>query len=290
MNYELGTTIIDELKICYIAEFAIIEELKTVDYGCTIDFPDFTFYRTISHHFKYAYDICIKSASGWQKIATACFGRYGDMVDKQYFFFRVENRVLYDANLFEFTMSIPVQLGLMFNNFTSIDLAIDFKTDIAKLMKRMWHRKDITTIINGKAIKNRTATITNLKLIYNTSLDRLKSLTVYVKQAKAANNKTKGVTVQAYNKTNEITLSSNKDYINHFYGNPKRLYRLEVHLNNAEIQDYCKSLNTYQNENIIYDKDFLTNMFYYHLSSVIRFTKGRKKLDWRDIIKSNGKI
>ena len=35
MNYELGTTIIDELKICYIAEFAIIEELKTVDYGAT---------------------------------------------------------------------------------------------------------------------------------------------------------------------------------------------------------------------------------------------------------------
>ena len=37
-------------------------------------------------------------------------------------------------------------------------------------------------------------------------------------------------------------------------------------------------------DDLIFDKEFLTNMFYYHLVSVVRFTRGRTQLDWRDIL------
>ena len=46
---------------------------------------------------------------------------------------------------------------------------MDIKTDIVRLVRRLWHREDITTIINGKAIKDRTVEIDNLKLIYSAS-------------------------------------------------------------------------------------------------------------------------
>ena len=65
---------------------------------------------------------------------------------------------------------------------------------------------------------------------YSVSLDRLKNPTLYFKQAKAIHNKSKGIVVTAYNKMAEIE-ESGKDYILEFYGNPKRLNRLEVHLN-----------------------------------------------------------
>ena len=147
------------------------------------------------------------------------------------------------------------------------------------MIRRMWHREDITTIINGKAIKDRKKTLPNVNLVYSTSLDRLKGMTVYVKQAKAAHDKSKGITIQAYNKLQEIEEASKKEYIKEFYGNPNKLYRIEVHLNNEEIKDYCKSHNTYQDIYMINDSAMLADMFTYHLSAVIRFTKGRTKLN-----------
>ena len=300
MAYEIGKTIIDELKLCYEADMTVLEDLASVNYGESYDSgnlysksndpANFSFYRTTSHHFKYAYDVCIGGINERKKVATARFGRYGDVEVSDYFFYRVENYVLYDFDLLQYTLTIPEMLGMCFHNFTSLDIAIDARTDIARLMRRMWHREDVTTIINRKAIKDRKAIVKHLNLTYSTSLERLKNLTVYVKQSKASHDKTKGVTVQAYNKGNEISEASHKDYIREFYGNPKRLYRLEVHLNNAEIKDYCKRLDVSQDLNMIYDQTFLTDMFYYHLSSVIRFTKGREKLDWKDIIKNNGRL
>ena len=63
------------------------------------------------------------------------------------------------------------------------------------------------------------------------------------------------------------------------YEDPNKLYRIEVHLNNEEIKDYCKSHNTYQDIYMINDSAMLADMFTYHLSAVIRFTKGRTKLN-----------
>lgn len=290
MAYETGRTVIDLLKICYVADSDILSDLKYLNPGQYLDFGDFIFRRTTSHHFQYAYDVYTGETGDIMVLATARFGRYGDSEESGYFFYRVANRVLYDRGLLEFTLSIPESLGMVFHNFTAMDIAIDTKTDMALMMKRLWHRDDITTIINGKAVRDRKAVVKNLNLVYSTSLDRMKYLTVNVKQAKAAHDKTKGITVQAYNKMREIEESSHKDYIREYYGNPKRLYRLEVRLNNAEIQDYCRRQGITPGLDMVYDEDMLSGIFYYHLSSVIRYTKGREKLDWKYLIARNGKV
>ena len=290
MAYETGRAVIDLLKICYVADTDILSDLKDLNPGQSLDFGDFRFRRTTSHHFQYAYDVSTGDIGNIMVVAAARFGRYGDNEENGYFFYRIANHVLYDRDLLKFTLSIPESLGMVFHNFTAMDIAIDAKTDIAMMMKRLWHRDDITTIINGKAVRDRKAVVKNLNLVYSTSLDRMKYLTVNVKQAKAAHDKTKGVTVQAYNKMREIEESSYKDYIREYYGNPKKLYRLEVRLNNAEIQDYCRRLGIITRLDMVYDEGRLSDMFYYHLSSVIRYTKGRTKLNWKDLIAHNGKV
>ena len=94
-----------------------------------------------------------------------------------------------------------------------------------------------------------------------------------------------GLTMCAYNKGNEIDKASGKEYIREFYGNPKMLHRLEVHLNNQEIKDYCRNVvNVVQDIELLSDQDFLDAMYDYHLSSLLRFTRGRKKLDWNEIL------
>ena len=113
---------------------------------------------------------------------------------------------------------------------------------------------------------------------------KLSNPTISVKQAKAVKDKSKGLTLCGYNKTKEIETSSHKDYIKQFYGNPKSLHRLEVHQNNEEIKDFCKVNNIPQDINLITDQQFLDAMYDAHLSSLLRFTKGRTKLNWRDIL------
>ena len=90
--------------------------------------------------------------------------------------------------------------------------------------------------------------------------------------------------VCCYDKKAEVETESHKQYILDFYNNPKSLHRLEVHLNADEIRTYCSVVHIVQSVDLIFDKEFLTNMFYYHLAAVVRFTRGRTKLDWRDIL------
>ena len=290
MPYETGSVIIDALKLCYEASAEVLEDLKAINLGMRRKYGDYVFCRETSHHFRYAYGVLMENGDSLGKVMTVGVGIYGDNQERNFAFFRVENHVLYNSLLLKRVLALPEQMGMVFHNFTAIDLAVDIKTDIVRLIRRLWHREDITTIINGKAIKYRTVEIDNLKLIYSASLQRLKGASLLIKQARARQDKSKGLTVQVYNKGKEIEAVSHKYYIQEFYGNPKRLYRLEVHQNNAEIQDYCRKVNRVQDIDMVYDQEFLTAMFYYHLSAVLRFTKGRKKLAWPDIIACNGRL
>ena len=113
---------------------------------------------------------------------------------------------------------------------------------------------------------------------YSTSLDRLHHLTITLRQEKARKHKDKGITVQSYDKKAEIETVSGKDYILKHYGKPRFLFRLEVRLRYQELQDYCKKEKLIQSAEMVFDPAFLQGAFYYHLSSVLRFTKGRRRL------------
>jgi hypothetical protein len=197
--------------------------------------------------------------------------------------------VLYDPARLGLVLRLPNELGMVFHNITMVDLAKDFTINPVTIIKKLYKDTSTITIINGKAVKDRKMIIAGVSQSYSVSLDRLKNPTLYFKQAKAIHNKSKGIVVTAYNKMAEIE-ESGKDYILEFYGNPKRLNRLEVHLNSQEISDYFKKCGVVQDLSLIMDEDFRSEMYFYHLSSVIRFTKKRNGIPWEEILKCNGRV
>lgn len=275
---KLGTTIIDELRLCYIAEPSFLDDLSLTAVGERIDFADFSMVRILGQHFRYLFKVFI----GKKQVGNFYYGQYG-VVDSCYAWFKFENQVLYDSELFRTTLDIPYKLKLTFNNITALDLTKDFKKNIVNVIRRLYKDERFTTIVNGKAVKNRKQIIPEFHIDYSVSLERLRNPTFYAKQKKALHDKTKGVCVSCYNKRTEIENTS-KQYILDFYGNPKCLHRLEVHLNAEEIRRYCSMKKIPQTIDLIFDQDSITDMFLYYLSSVVRFTKGRTKLDWRDIL------
>ncbi len=279
---KLGTTIIDELRLCYLAEPSFLDQLRCCKIAERVDLSDFYLIRVSSRYFHYTFHLC-QDKHGHKQFATLNFDRIGDS-NNNYAWYRPENWVLYDMDALRYTMSIPQFFGLVFNNITAMDLAKDFKRNIANLIRRYYKDRNITTIVNGKAIRNRKQSVPELHISFEVSLDRLKNPTFYAKQRKSLHDKTKGICVCGYNKKAEIEGTSGKDYILDYYNHPKNLHRLEVHQNSNEIRDYCTARHIVQCADLIFDEDFLTNMFYYHLASVVRFTKGRIKLDWRDIL------
>ena len=283
MHDEGCNIVIDELKLCYVTSEERLRQLKETKIGEHITLCGYRMHRIANDRFEYFFDV---SARG-KNVAQLRFGFYTDKDDGYpYVYLKVLNKTLYNPTEFHKILQIPDTLGLEFNNFTAIDLALDMSLNIPSIIKKMMRSKDITTIINGKAVKDRKQILEGVCFEYSTSLDRLNNPTVTVKQKKAIHNKNCGVVVQAYNKKAEIeTLESEKQYILDFYGDPKRLYRLEVRLRYQEIKDYLLMRRTEGTPSLLFDQGVLMDMFLYHLASVIRFTKGRAKISWNALLK-----
>lgn len=187
-------------------------------------------------------------------------------------------------------LHLPDLLGLYFNNFTAIDIALDHKKNLGAIIKRLMRNEKVTTILNGRAIKDRRQLIKGVTFDYSSSLSRLHCPTITIRQAKAVRNKSKGITVQSYDKKAEIEAESGKNYILNQYGNPQHLFRLEVRLSYQNLQNYFRRLGQPQTLNALFDPNILADMFYTNLSSVLRFTKGRKPLLWPEILACAGRI
>ena len=280
--------VIDELKICYVTREEVLQPLKATTIGEHVSLCGYQMHRIANDRFEYFFDV---SARG-RKVAQLRFGFYTDKEDGYpYVYLKVLNKTLYNPAEFRKILQMPDALGLEFNNFTAIDLAMDMPLNIPSIIKKMMRSKDTTTIINGKAVKDRKRNLEGVCFEYSTSLDRLNNPTITVKQKKAIHNKNCGITVQAYNKKAEIeNLESEKQYILDFYGDPKRLYRLEVRLRYQEIKDYLLIRKTEGAPALLFDQGILEDMFFYHLASVIRFTKGRTKISWNALLKCNGRV
>lgn len=289
MNARLGIPVIDELRLCYTAEPFLLEELSSVEVGGSITIASFVLFRVGGDRFEYMFSVCIGDIGSREEIATLKYGRYG-VVSTQYVFFRVSNHILYDEDKLRMTLSLPEMMGMYFNNFTALDIAVDYKKNISSIIKKMMRNDRIKTIFNGKQLKDRKRIIPGVTFDYSTSLSKLYCPTITLRQAKAIKNKEKGVSVQSYDKLAEIRESSGKDYILNFYDNPPRLYRLEVRLHYQELQDYSRKMGKPQSVAMLFNPGYLESAFYYHLSSVLRFTVGRRKISWQEMIASNGRV
>lgn len=289
MRGEIGTPVIDELRLCYVAEPSLLEELSAVEVGSSVFVSPFVLYRVGGDRFQFQFVVSEGVIGDREEVAYLKYGKYG-AADSPYVFYRLNNQVLYNETRLRKVLMLPEMLGMVFNNYTAIDIAIDYKKNISSIIKRMMRNDQIKTIINGKVWKERKKIIPGVTFDYSTSLSRLHCPTITIRQAKAMKNKEKGVTIQSYDKKAEIEISSDKKYILDYYDCPAHLFRLEVRLHYQELQDFCHRERVAQSIEYLFDPVFLAGAFYYHLGSVLRFTLGRRKLDWQDIIEHNGKV
>lgn len=285
----LGTPVIDELRLCYLAEPSLLADLAAVNFGDCLVIEPFTLFRTGGDRFEFTFSVCLGEPGNRREVGMLKFGRFG-AGESHFIYFKVQNSVLYDKPALRLVLTLPDMLRMTFNNFTAVDIAIDYPKNISSIIKRMMRNDQITTILNGKAIRDRGRTIPGITFDYSTSLRRLHCPTITLRQAKASKNKEKGITVQSYDKKAEVEISSGKEYILDYYQQPRHLFRLEVRLRYQELQDYCKKTSIVQNIELIFDRSFLEGAFFYHLSSVLRFSKGRRPLAWQDIISCAGKV
>ncbi len=285
MKYD-DEVLIDELKICYVAGNDELNHLEAVEVGEYADMYGCRLYRMVNDRFRCFFDV----VQGGEPVAQLKFGHYTDRDDATtYVYYKVLNAILYDTEKLRNVLELPTKMGMVFNNYTAIDLAYDSPQNLPTLIKKMMRDKDVTTIINGKAVRDRKSVLDGVLFMYSSSLNRLNNPTITIKQKKAVTNKNDGITVQAYNKKAEILQSSKKQYILDYHGNPTRLYRLEVRLHNQELKDYFAANHIIPTTEILYDGELLRELFFHHLGTVIRFTRGRTKIQWKELLRCNGR-
>lgn len=86
VSCKLGTTIIDELRLCYIAEPSLLDNLSSVTFGGHIDFTNFSMIRIVGQHFRYLFRVFDNDK---HQVGSLYFGQYGD-VNTCYVWFKFE--------------------------------------------------------------------------------------------------------------------------------------------------------------------------------------------------------
>ena len=150
-----------------------LSALMELDYGHYDIIEDFMMFRVYSQHFAYCFSILHGTDEDRREVAKLRFRRYGEQeTDMTYTFLHISNSVLYDSDLLRRVMMLPEKLGMVFHNITIVDLAKDFsKINPVTIIRKMYKDNGITTIINGKAVRDRKQTIIGLSQTYSISLD-----------------------------------------------------------------------------------------------------------------------
>lgn len=283
---------IDALTICYeVVHPYCYEQLSTLDYGECFDMNEFRLYRIEGRYFDNVYVVRLDNGTrdiewGYLKFNIS----RGDEQSNTHasgnrkVWFSLNNETLYSDDSHYLTY-IEQRLGLTFHNVTSLDLALDTPFSVSPLVKAYLHNKDVTTILNGKRITDRDEDRAEISYTASGSLNKQnKYQTVNIKQRNALKDKSKGITVQTYDKAAEISNASDKQYILERYGYPRRLFRTEVHLNAEDIKNYVEHRDIQYTPLILFDEVTLEGMFFHYLGSVIRFQSRKMDASWEHLL------
>lgn len=281
---------IDALTVCFeVTDRYHYDKISELEYGDIYDLYEFQLVRVKGRYYDNVYTIIYKDGEneiefGQLKFNIRNAGEPNNLHndDMLKVWISLNNHSLYTNDQF-YLGYIATKLGLEPNNITVLDLCKDTPFNVSKVLRNLIKDKTVTTILNGKRIKDRDGDRAEITYTTSGSLNKTdKYMTINVKQKNAIKDKSKGITIATYDKIAEIKNSSAKDYILNYYGNPQKLYRTEVHLNNQEIKDYLENRGLFFNYYMI-DEAMLEDMFYYHLNSVIRFEKGKDRITWENL-------
>ena len=119
MKYD-DEVLIDELKICYVAGNDELSHLEAVEVGEYADMYGCRLYRMVNDRFRCFFDV----VQDGEPVAQLKFGHYTDRDDATtYVYYKVLNSILYDAEKLRNVLELPTKMGMVFNNYTAIDLA-----------------------------------------------------------------------------------------------------------------------------------------------------------------------
>ena len=282
---------IDALTICFEVENHYhFDRISSLDFGETYDLYEFQLVRIEGRYYDNVYTITYMDDDTEIEFGQLKFnisrGSESDNLHENgnlKVWISLNNQTLYTKDQYNLGF-IATKLGLEPHNITTLDLCKDTPFNVGKSVRKLIKDKTVTTILNGKRIKDRDEDRPEITYITSGSLNKTdKYMTVNVKQKNAIKDKNRGVTVTTYDKVAEVQNSSGKDYILNYYGNPQKLYRTEVHLNNQEVKDYLDSRGLFFNYYMI-DEAMLEDMFYHHLNSVIRFEYNKEKILWEHLL------
>lgn len=286
---------IDALTVCFEVENHYhFDRISSLDFGETYDLYEFQLVRIEGRYYDNVYTITYMDDDTEIEFGQLKFnisrGSESDNLHENgnlKVWISLNNQTLYTKDQYNLGF-IAAKLGLEPHNITTLDLCKDTPFNVGKSLRKLIKDKTATTILNGKRVKDRNEDRPEITYTSSGSLNKNdKYMTVNVKQKNAVKDKSKGITLTTYDKAAEVKNSSGKDYILNFYGNPKKLYRTEVHLNNQEVKDYLEGRGLFFNYYMI-DEALLEDMFYHHLNSVIRFEKGKDHITWEDLCGRNG--
>ena len=281
---------IDALTVCFeVTDRYHYDRICELDFGQTYDMYEFQLMRVEGRYYNNVYAIIYMDGDSQVEFGQLKFN-IGKVANPNNLhdngnpkvWISLNNQSLYSNDQYNLGF-IATKLGFEPHNITTLDLCLDTPYNVSKPLRQLIKNKAVTTILNGTKVKERDEDRPEITYTLSGSLNKDKYMTVNVKQRNAIKDKSRGVTVTTYDKLAEISNSSGKEYILNFYGNPTKLFRTEVHLNNAEIKDYLDSRGLYFNYYMI-DEALLENMFFYHLNSVIRFKYGKQDIVWEQLL------
>ncbi len=283
---------IDALQICFsVAKPYHYEQLKDLGMGDSYSPYEYILQRVDGRYYNNIYNIIVIDADG----EPYEFGQLkfnlnnGNEESNTHIdgsckvWISLNNETLY-CDRFFFLDYIASTLGLELHNITKLDLCLDTPFNVSKAVWRYIKNKSITTILNGKKVIDRDEDRPELCRTISGSLNKDKYMTLNIKQRNAIRDKSKGITVISYDKEAEIRNVSGKRYILDHYGNPKRLFRTEVHLNNEDISHYLNTHGIELTYLLFCDEALLEEMFFHFIGSVIRFQNRHYDILWKDIL------
>lgn len=126
------------------------------------------------------------------------------------------------------------ELGLSFNNITSLDIALDTNINFAKRIKSAQFNDDYEVILNGTLRSDKKELLNEILHIQTGDQCRLRTLSIYITPKKQ-----NGLSLKVYDKKRELG-KSHKTYIPQWNELKNNDYRIELTLKNEHLKEVYK--------------------------------------------------
>lgn len=267
--------VIDKLKLCYKRDNESQFWQMITEQPDHLNIGDFDLVRGQADG---TYEGIYWVAYAQHEFGTLLFDRFSDK-EKKYCWVSIRNQVFY-SNTMRIDILNEFQDAVGFegiNNITQLDLACDLPFNPVPRIKKLLKREDVSVVRCGTKIEDKKQVIDGLFFLHPTNGLKELAPTLYFSD----NDKRKSFVV--YDKKKEIQ-HSDKAYIADYYGNPRRLYRLEIRLTSDELFRYFKKNDISPSVDLLADQSFLKSMYDEFLFRLLHFSYKRKSIGLLDAV------